>query len=363
VIDFALAPELELLRDAARELARDRLAAAERALEASRGPDDALRAVFDEMGLARVELPERLGGAALGAVARAVVLEELGAGDPGAALALDPLGPAAYVLAELGGDEALDAHAAPVLAEPGARALLVHDRRPRLAERGGTVSGRFPWVPADRVDRLVVLEMERAYVVADGIALEPLRGAGLRSAGASELRLDEAPVLASWVSTPATRRAHARARLYVASLLVGVLRRAFEYARDYALERVAFGRPIAHHQALAFLIADLATAVDGCRALVHEAAWRIDQGDDGVEACAAAFVECCEQSMFVTPNALQILGGHGFMQDHPVEKFMRDARALGLLLGGVDAAREDAGRDLADAAPPVPLIGGETSWI
>lgn len=362
MIDFALPSELELLRETARELARDRLAAHERALEASRGPDAALHALAAEVGLARVELPESLGGAELGALARAVVLEELGAGDPGAALALDPLGPAAYVLAELGGVEALERFGAPLLAEPGARALLVYDRRPRLMEAGDTVSGRFPWVPADRADLLVVLEMERGYVVREGITLEPLRGAGLRSAGASELRVDGAPVAATWVSTPATRRAHGRARLYVAGLLVGVLRRAFQYSRDYALERVAFGRPIAHHQALAFLIADLATAIDGCRLLVHDAAWRLDQGDDAVEACAAAFVECCEQSMFVTPNALQLLGGHGFMQDHPVEKFMRDARALGLLLGGIDAAREDAGRSLGDAPPPVALTLGEASW-
>ncbi|HKJ24555.1 MAG TPA: acyl-CoA dehydrogenase family protein [Myxococcota bacterium] len=362
MIDFSLPAELELLRETARELARDHLAAHERALEASRGPDDALLGLAHEMGLARVELPESLGGAELGALARAVVLEELGAGDPGAALALDPLGPAAYVLAELGGPEALETFGAPMLAEPGARTLLVYDRTPRLVDSGGKVTGRFPWVPADRADLLVVLEMERAYVVREGIALEPLRGAGLRSAGAGELRLDDAPIAASWVSTPATRRAHARARLYVASLLVGVLQRAFEYARDYALERVAFGKPIAHHQALAFLIADLATAIDGCRLLVHDAAWRLDQGDDAVEACAAAFVECCEQSMFVTPNALQLLGGHGFMQDHPVEKFMRDARALGLLLGGVDTAREDASRDLGDARPPVALTLGEASW-
>jgi alkylation response protein AidB-like acyl-CoA dehydrogenase len=362
VIDFALEPEVALLQQTARELARDRLAPAERRHEAERGVDDALRAVFDEVGLARVELPEAAGGAALGARARAGVLEELGAGDAGAALALDPLGPAAYVLEELAGAEALAAWVDPLLAEPGARAVLVYDHRPRLHEQGGRVTGRFPWVPADRVDLLVVLEMERAYAVREGIALEPVRGAGLRAAGASELRLDGAPVADSWVSTPATRRAHARARVYVASLLVGVMQRAFEYSRDYALERVAFGRPIAHHQALAFLIADLATAVEGCRALVHDAAWRLDRGDDAVEACAGAFVECCEQAMFVTPNAIQLLGGHGFMQDHPVEKFMRDARALTLLLGGVDAAREDSGRDLADAAVPLALTLGEGSW-
>jgi alkylation response protein AidB-like acyl-CoA dehydrogenase len=109
---------------------------------------------------------------------------------------------------------------------------------------------------------------------------------------------------------------------------------------------VAFGRPIAHHQALAFLIVDMATAVDGTRLLVWDAAWRLDRGEDAVEPCATAFVEACEQSMFVTPNGVQILGGHGFMQDYPVEKLMREARTLGLTWGGVDAAREAAGCEL-----------------
>jgi alkylation response protein AidB-like acyl-CoA dehydrogenase len=59
--------------------------------------------------------------------------------------------------------------------------------------------------------------------------------------------------------------------------------------------------------------------------------------------------------MFVTPNGVQVLGGHGFMQDYPVEKWMREARALGLLAGGVDAAREDAGRELAACEPPLAL--------
>jgi alkylation response protein AidB-like acyl-CoA dehydrogenase len=133
------------------------------------------------------------------------------------------------------------------------------------------------------------------------------------------------------------------------------MRASAEFAREYALRRVAFGRPIAHHQALAFLLADLRSAVDGARLLVHEAAGRLDRGEDAAEACATAFVEAAEQALFVTPNGVQVLGGHGFMQDYPVEKYMRDARALSLLFGGADAAREDAGRELAAREPPLAL--------
>jgi alkylation response protein AidB-like acyl-CoA dehydrogenase len=141
----------------------------------------------------------------------------------------------------------------------------------------------------------------------------------------------------------------------MASLLVGVMRQAAEFSREYALEREAFGRPIAHHQGLAFLITDMRAAVDGARLLLHEAAWRADRGVGCEAAAAAAFAEAVDASLLVGPNGVQILGGHGFVQDYPVEKYMRESRALGLTLGGVDAAREEAGRALCASPSGVSL--------
>jgi len=134
-----------------------------------------------------------------------------------------------------------------------------------------------------------------------------------------------------------------------------VLRHACEFSRGYALEREAFGRPIAHHQALAFLITDMRMALDGARLLVHEAAWRLDAGQPDAGAAAAAHAQCLEAARFIGPNGVQILGGHGFMADYPMEKAMREARALGLWLGGLDAAIEDAGRALCALDAPVDL--------
>jgi len=355
VIDFSLDPELELIRDTARQFATEELLPRHREFEGARGLPPEVQRRFAETGLALVELPESLGGAGLGALARVLVLEELGAADPGAALALDPLGPALYPLAVFGGEEALVRHAAPLLEQPGARAVLAFDPVPELSEEAGRVSGRLAYVPSDRIDLLVVLEKERAYVVREGLSLGPVRGAGLRAAGAAEVRAEGAPIEASFVNTPAARESLARARLYLAALLLGVLRAASEYARSYAVERVAFGRPIAHHQALAFLLMDMESAVAGVRALVHEAAWRLDQGLSAMLACATAFTEACEQAVFVGPNAVQVLGGHGFMQDYPVEKHMREARALSLLLGGPDAARDEAGSLLVRETGPIEL--------
>lgn len=357
-IDFELGEELELVRETARQFAADQLRPALREHEAARAPGEAARAAFAEIGFATLAWPEALGGSGLGALAHCLVLEELAAGDAGAALALDPLGPALHALLELGGPAVLGELAAPLLERRGARAVLVWNgagARGRLELRDAGVSGSVPWVPADRVDLLVVLDEQGAFAVSEGIETTRVRGAGLRAAGASELRLARAPLRAQWSDGAAAQRALARARLHSAAILVGIMRESAEYSRRYALERVAFGRPIAHHQALAFLIADMASAVDMARLLVWEAAWRLDRGEDAREPCATAFLEAAEQAMFVTPNGVQILGGHGFMQDHPVEKLMREARAVGLWLGGVDAAREDAGRELAAVEGPVAL--------
>lgn len=359
MIDFALGDELELVRATARDFATDQLRGALRDHETERKLATDVHQRFAEIGFATLEWPEALGGSDLGALARCVITEELSAGCPGAALALDGLGPALYPLLELGGNTALEDFALPLLATPGARALLVwtgSGSRAQVGESGGKVSGQVPWVPADRVDLLVGLDETGAWVISEGIATTRVPGAGLRAAGASSLQIEDAPLRAHWREPAAAGRALARARLYNAALLVGVMREAAEFSRDYAQQRTAFGRPIAHHQALAFLIADMAAAVDSARLLLWDAALAVDARESAEERCASAFLEASEQALFVTPNALQILGGHGFMQDYPVEKSMREARTLSLSWGGVDAARECAGREILEHTQPLALL-------
>lgn len=358
MFDLDPGDDLELLVETARGFAAEELAPRLREAEADRAVAPPVRAAFAHIGLSGLELPEALGGAGLGPLARALVNEELGAADAGAALALDPLGPALYPLLELGGEDALRDLALPLLDRDVARAVLVSGADAHLSREGERISGVVPWVPADRVDLLVWLGEEEVVAVREGVEASPLRGAGLRAAGASELRLDGAPIALRLRDAGGASRALARARLYVASLLLGVLRHAAEFSRAYAMERVAFGRPIAHHQGLAFLITDMHMAVEGARLLLHEACWRAEAGEPFAAAAAAVFAEVHEASRLVGPSGVQILGGHGFMADHPVEKAMREARALGLWLGGVDAAREDAGRALRDAPVPVCLSPG-----
>ncbi len=354
MFDFEAGEELELIVETAGSFATEELFPRLREHENGRAIQPPVRKAYADMGLAGLELPESLGGTGLGAVARVLVNEELAAADAGAAVALDPLGPALYPLLEVGGEDALRSFALPLLESDGARALLVSEADAQL-EIGDSVSGSVPWVPSDRVDLLVLLRGDEVLVLREGIEARELRGSGLRAAGASELLLSAAPIAARWSDLAGAARARARARLYFASLLVGILRQASEFSREYALEREAFGKPIAHHQGLAFLILDMRAAVDGARLLLHEAAWRVDEGIECEAAAATAFSEAADASLLVGPNGVQVLGGHGFMQDYPVEKYMREARSLGLLWGGIDRAREDAGRELASIEGPVAL--------
>ncbi len=356
-VDLDLDAELTLLGETARRFASTELQPQARAAERAAEVEPSVVRAAEQIGLGALGLPESLGGSGLGCLARCVVNEELGAADAGGALACDPWGPAVYALCCVDvpvAEELL----APLRAEDGARCVWIDAGDGRFESRADALEAAVAWVPSSRVDLAVVDDGERMLFVRDGIQISSVRGAGLRSAGACEVRIATAPIAACVSAEDAVRTARAGARLYVASLLLGVMRQACEYSRDYAVEREAFGKPIAHHQALAFLIADMYAAVEGVGALVREAAWRLDAGDGGVVEAAQAWIEAIEVSRFVGPNAVQILGGHGFMQDHPVEKYMRDGRALGLLLGGIDAARRDAGAAICEDATVLDPLAG-----
>jgi alkylation response protein AidB-like acyl-CoA dehydrogenase len=367
MIDFELGDELSLLVETTRHFAADQLLPSLREAESTRSVQTDIRRAYSEIGLGGLEIGEALGGVGLACLARCLVNEELGAHDPGAALALDPLGVAVYPVLEFAGDPAVaelrSICAARDVAATGTigRAILVveaEDRDPTIP-----ISLEVAWVPADDVAVVVVLGPTTACVIDECISTTAVRGSGLRAAGASHLTVTRARVRASWFGSEGADRARARARLATGSLLLGVLRAACEFSRRYAMERHAFGQPIAHHQALAFLITDMNIALESARLLVHEAAWRLDSGLPAAAEAASAFVECIEAARFIGPNGVQILGGHGFMADFPVEKHMREARALGLLAGGLDLAIEEAGRLVAAQDRPLAIAHLEPGAI
>ncbi|MCG5217364.1 acyl-CoA dehydrogenase family protein [Streptosporangium soli] len=131
----------------------------------------------------------------------------------------------------------------------------------------------------------------------------------------------------------------------VAAMAVGTARAAFEYARDYAGQREQFGRKIGENQAVAFLLADMATRVDTARLLTWRAAWMarharpFDQAEGSMSKLVAA-----ETAVWVTEQAIQILGGAGYTRDHPVERFHRDAKIYTIFEGTSEIQRLIIGR-------------------
>jgi acyl-CoA dehydrogenase len=124
-----------------------------------------------------------------------------------------------------------------------------------------------------------------------------------------------------------------RTRPGVSAMAVGIAQAAFEYARDYAKERVQFGVPIAMHQAIQFMIADMATKVEAARLLTWKSAALLDQGERNTLASSHAKRFAADAAMEVTVDAVQVYGGYGFIKEYPVEKLMRDAKIMQLYEG------------------------------
>jgi acyl-CoA dehydrogenase len=124
-----------------------------------------------------------------------------------------------------------------------------------------------------------------------------------------------------------------RTRPGVSALAVGIAQAAFEYARDYSKERIQFGVPIAMHQAIQFIIADMATKVEAARLLVWQSAFLLDQGQRNTLASSHAKRFAADAAMEITVDAVQVYGGYGFIKEYPVEKLMRDAKIMQLYEG------------------------------
>jgi alkylation response protein AidB-like acyl-CoA dehydrogenase len=136
-------------------------------------------------------------------------------------------------------------------------------------------------------------------------------------------------------------------RLGIAACAVGLAQAALDYAVGYATEREQFGRPIAQFQGIGFMLADMATQVSAARALVLAAARLRDAGRPyGVEA-AKAKLFATDMAMRVTTDAVQVLGGYGYVADHPVERYMREAKVLQIVEGTNQIQRLVIARSLA----------------
>ena len=137
-----------------------------------------------------------------------------------------------------------------------------------------------------------------------------------------------------------------RSRPWIAASAAGVIRRSLEESRTYALERKTFGAPIAQHQAVQFMLAEMAIAYEATRLLTHKAAWQVDQGDLSSITSSYAKAYGADAAMRCATDAVQIFGGYGYTKEYPVEKLMRDAKLLQIYEGTSQIQRVVIARNL-----------------
>jgi acyl-CoA dehydrogenase len=361
MISFALEEDQRLIQDTVRKLAAEELRPRLRELERAGDLPPSLREQFFQLGLGLLDVPEALSGLGASRVTAALVHEELAFGDPGAALALCAPHLAAQALLCLGEPAQQERLLARFAAADGAQRLgaLAYGERDApvegfrtTARRAGDhfiLDGGKSWVVnGGRADLHVVFAQLEGTSGWDGVAAFVVEAGnpGLRAGARHELlgleTVHAAEIVLAGCRVPDRDRLtggadfrrgvaelFARAGLANAARQVGLARAAYEYALSYTQERKAFGKPVAHFQAIAFELAGMAMDVDAARWMVWRAARSLDEGRLGVEV-PEAIAHANEAAWRVADHAVQLLGGAGYVQDHPVEKWLRDTKALAL---------------------------------
>jgi len=192
-------------------------------------------------------------------------------------------------------------------------------------------------VAAEIGDRGPALFIVEAAV--GGLFTTPEPAMGLRAAETARLELENVRVPAGALLADADPEVYAecvrRSRLAWCAVAVGAAQAALDYLIPYVNERRAFGEPISHRQAVAFGVSDVAIETEGMRLVTYRAAARADAGKPFAREVALARRLCSSYGMQIGSDAVQLLGGHGYIKDHPVERWYRDLRAAGVMEGAL----------------------------
>lgn len=364
MLNFAPTEEQEEIRSLARSLAAEQLRPHGRESERAASVSPAVLRTLAQTGLT-TPFPEVLGGSGpLEAMTYALIAEELGYGDGAIAMHVlgSMLGPASVVLA--GSDQQQRAYIPPFCDEQsgdthaGSLAFAERTGGYTLDEVSTTVriegntcilngtkrdvihgAAANPRVVLARLEGTSGLEGLCALVVADGtpgmrvtpdshkLGLNAVPSAALTF---ENVRVDTSHLLGEPGQTGIVRAATLY-QIVRAGVACGSARAGLEYASDYARERIAFGRPIVSYQGIAFMISEIAMKLDAARLYLWRAATSWDQGSELatlVREAEAAQYQALKIAKSATIDAIQILGGAGFIQDHPAEMWVRNMAAL-----------------------------------
>ena len=359
LFDLTPSDEQAMLREAALHFAHEALRpAASDANRALAAPAELLKASAD-LGLAVLAIPEALGGAGgeRSAVTQTLVTEALAQGD--LSLAVACLAPSAVSTAlVLWGNAEQQAQYLPAFVADDAPAAALAVQEPQVlfdpfalkttARRKGdgyVLDGIKTLVPRARECALLVVAAEcegqpGLFIVETrtaGINVEDEPAMGLRGAATGRIHFSQVQLPAS--ARLGTGDDYAAciglSRIAWCALATGTAQAMLDALVPYANERIAFGEPISHRQAVAFMIADIAVELEGLRLATWRAASRAEQGLDCTREVALARQLALDKAMKIGNDGVQVLGGHGFTQEYPVERWYRDLRACGFMEGVV----------------------------
>ena len=310
-----------------------------------------------ELGVLQASIPEAYGGfGERSAVTGVLAAEAMAYGDLAGALAIGTPGLFALPVLLAGSEEQKKQYLPPVI-EACWRAYTAaliepsfdfdpNDLKTTAEARGGEyiLKGEKTLVPfADQAEAMIVFAKldgaTKGFIVLKGAAglkvgAEREKFMGLNALPFFKVTLDGVKVPKANLLEGDFTPVLAAMRVSIAAMAIGVARAAFEYSRDYAKEREVFGVKVAQKQAIAFMLAEMATEIESMRMLAWEAAWMIDKGhaEAGKQAYLAA-TGAMDMAMMVTDRAVQILGGHGYIREHPVELWMRNGRGFAMFTG------------------------------
>jgi alkylation response protein AidB-like acyl-CoA dehydrogenase len=370
-MDFDLPEDLAALRDTVRRFAADRIRPQARQWDREQLLPDEVIAELGQMGLMGILTPETYGGAGLGYLANAVVMEELARQDGGVALTVAAHNGLCLSHLNLAGSEAQKERYLPkltsgewvgawALTEPecGSDAAALQTRAERDGD-GWRLTGHKMFITNGARARVFVVMARTdpsagpkgisAFLVERedaGFSVGPKEDKlGMRCSDTVPLDLDgvycgpEDLVGTLNMGYVDALRVLERGRVGIAALSVGLARGALEEALAYAKERKAFGRPLAEHQAIQFMLADMAAEIEAARLMVFDAASALDRGEDARLKASVAKLYASEMATRVCLKAIQIHGGYGYTKDMPVERYLRDAKLCEIGEGSSEVQR------------------------
>ena len=366
--DLRLTEEQQLMRETLRRFADRVMQPAAREADDRLAPPEGFLDAFSDLGAVSMTVPAPLGGAAESpsAVSQMLIAEDLARGDMG--LAYAALSSLSFVKAvTLWGDAHQQATFLRNFLEDGSNIGTVatvephpffDPSRPRTtARRQGsklTVRGEKSMVAlaAEAKWFLVAADVTAAgprFVLvdrdADGVRLIPDPSMGLRSASLGRVLFDDVEVSteallggSACLAPSASALYDAavdRARIAWGAMALGTSQALLDYVIPYCNERIAFGEPVSHRQAVAFMIANIAIELESMRMLVYRAAARVDAGLKATREAYLARVLSVDKAMAIGTDGVQLLGGAGFIKDHPVEIWYRHLRSIAVMDGNV----------------------------